>query len=190
MKHVLAAAAAALLCAAPAPAQIDDSLPPVRTQSISILPFHFLFGFYAGDYERVVAETVSLGLGSSYFSADGYTHEDIVSGEVYQTGELNYATLEGKVRYYPSADGLNGVSFGVTFGPTWVRGENVAPDGGDTFTALGVGFEVARSHTMGVDRRFYYGYGGGGKRLFPVTAASGEAQLVLPTLRLSVGMLF
>ncbi|HEX8210850.1 MAG TPA: hypothetical protein VF584_11800 [Longimicrobium sp.] len=190
MKRALAAAVAALLCAAPARAQIDDTLPPERTQSISILPFHFLFGFYAGDYERVVAPTVSLGLGSSYFSADGYTHEDIVSGEVYETGELHYATLEGKLRYYPSADGLNGVSFGVTFGPTWVRGDHVAPDGGDTFTALGVGFEVARSHTMGVDRRFYYGYGGGGKRLFPVTAASGEAQLVIPTLRLSVGMLF
>ncbi|HLL81011.1 MAG TPA: hypothetical protein VK420_00110 [Longimicrobium sp.] len=191
MKRALAAAAvAALLCAAPARAQTDDSYPAERTQSISILPFHFLFGFYAGDYERVVAPTISLGLGSSYFSADGYSYEELGTGATHQTGELNYATLEGKVRYYPSADGLNGVSFGLTFGPTWVRGENVAPGGEDTFTALGVGFEVARSHTMGVDRRFYYGYGGGGKRLFPVTAASGEAELVIPTLRLSVGVLF
>jgi hypothetical protein len=179
MKRALAAAAvAALLCAAPARAQTDDSYPPERTQSISILPFHFLFGFYAGDYERVVAPTISLGLGSSYFSADGYSYEELGTGEMHQTGELNYATLEGKVRYYPSADGLNGVSFGLTFGPTWVRGDNVAPGGEDTFTALGVGW------------RFYYGYGGGGKRLFPVTAASGEAELVIPTLRLSVGVLF
>lgn len=190
MKPALFVALAALLCAAPAHAQIDDSLPPERTQSISILPFHFLLGFYAGDYERVVAPTISLGLGSSYYSASGYSYEDPITAEMYQTGELNYATFEGKVRYYPSADGLNGVSFGLTFGPTWVRGENVAPTGEDTFTALGVGFEVARSHMLGVDRRFYYGYGGGGKRLFPVTAASGEAELVIPTLRLSVGMLF
>ena len=190
MKRALFAAAAALLCALPARAQIDDGEPPVRTQSVSILPFHFLFGFYAGDYERVVAPTISLGLGSSYFSADGYTYEDLSTGRMVTTGELRYGTLEGKVRYYPSGDGLNGLSFGVTFGPTIVRGTDVGPNGEDSFTAVGVGFEVARSHMMGIDRRFYYGYGAGGKRLFPITAPSGDAELALPTLRLSVGMLF
>jgi hypothetical protein len=190
MKRALFAAIAALLCAVPTHAQIDDAEPPVRTQSVSILPFHFLFGFYAGDYERVVAQTLTLGLGSSYFSADGYTYEDLSTSQIITTGELRYGTVEAKMRYYPDGDALNGLSFGLTFGPTIVRGTDVGPKGEDSFTAVGLGFEVARSHTMGIDRRFYYGYGGGGKRLFPITKPSGDAELALPTLRLSVGMLF
>jgi len=53
-----------------------------------------------------------------------------------------------------------------------------------------VGFEIARSNTLGVDRRFYYGYGAGAKRPFPFGDSSGDASLVLPTPRLSIGVLF
>jgi hypothetical protein len=191
MKHLLAAAAALLLAAAPARAQTDDDAPP-RVQSISILPFHFLIGFYAGDYERAMSNTLTLGLGASYFSMDGAETYDPYTSE--PTGsydsDFRYGTVEGKLRYYPSGDVLNGMSFGVTFGPTFVTGDGASPNRDDNFTAMGVGFEIARSQSLGVDRSFYYGYGGGAKRLFPIGAASGDAEKVLPTLRLSVGILF
>ena len=182
MKRTLAAAAALLLLAGPLAAQADSV--PAPRQSVSILPFHFLLGFYAGDYERALGSTLTVGMGASYFSMDGYEEPGS------ESSDFRYRTLEGKLRYYPSGDVLDGLSFGVTFGPTYFTGPGASPTGEDSFTAMGMGFEIARSHSMGVDRRFYYGYGGGAKRLFPMGRKSGEAELVLPTLRLSVGMLF
>jgi hypothetical protein len=170
---------AGALFAAPAAAQTTDTTAaPVRTQAISILPFHALIGFYAGDYERAVGQTATLGLGSSYFSL----------GE--GSDEFTYATAEAKLRYYPSGDPLRGLSFGLTVGPTFVStGEELAGED-ESYTAVGVGFEVARSHIMGEDQRFYYGYGAGGKRLFFTGDEADGVEVVIPTLRLSVGMAF
>lgn len=168
----------------------ESAPPPTRTQSISVLPLHFILGFYAGDYEKAVGRTITAGLGASYFSSGGGVEYDD-GGQSYGTDGFSYSTLEGKLRYYPSGDVLDGLSFGATFGPTHVTGDSASPDGDDSFTALGVGFELARSHSMGVDRRFYYGYGGGLKRLYAMGGGNDrDAELVLPTLRLSIGMLF
>jgi hypothetical protein len=170
---------AGALLAAPAAAQTADTTEaPMRMNSLSILPFHALLGFYAGDYERVVGQTATLGIGSSRFDLgddeDGFT----------------YATAEAKLRYYPSGDPLRGLSFGITAGPTYISaGESIAGED-ESYTALGVGFEVARSHIMGVDRRFYYGYGLGGKRLYFVDDDAEGVQFFIPTLRLSVGYAF
>jgi hypothetical protein len=170
---------ACALSAGPAAAQSSDTTAaPVRTQALSILPFHALIGFYAGDYEHAVGQTATLGLGASYFSL----------GE--DEDEFTYGTAEAKLRYYPSGDPLRGLSFGLTAGPTFVS-TGADFDGEDeSYTALGIGFEVARSHIMGVDQRFYYGYGAGGKRLFFTGDEAEGVELVIPTLRLSVGYAF
>jgi len=197
---LMAAAAAALACAAPAAAQSTpvrpDSASMVRTQALSILPFHFLFGWYAGDYERVLTRTTTLGFGASHFSfnwEDGYD-EGYVDGDGVIVGEedddFRYTSAEAKLRYYPSGDALDGLSFGITAGPTWVRNDLGSGNEEDTYAAIGLGFEIARSSTLGVDRRFYYGIGAGAKRLFPFSDGSDDAQHVIPTLRLSVGVLF
>lgn len=185
MSHRLFAAAA-LACAvavAPAAAQQGDSARAdlVRQQAISVLPLHAAFGFYAGDYERAVGQTVTAGLGASYFSLgdDG--------------DEFGYSSVEAKLRYYPSADPLNGLSFGLTMGPTFLSADDDfdgEAEADEDLTAFGVGFEIARSHLMGVDRRFYYGYGAGFKRLFVVSGEESGAEMALPTLRLSVGYAF
>ena len=179
MNHRLAAAAAlaCLLAGAPTAAQTDLAAPAPRTQAISVLPLHAAFGFYAGDYERAVSPTVTAGVAASYFSwGDG---ED----------ELRYSSLEARVRHYPSADPLNGLSFGLTFGPTLIE-EAVTAGAEEEVTAMGVGFEVARSHTVGVARHLYFAYGGGFKRLFPLSGAESGAETTLPILRLSVGYAF
>lgn len=175
-------AAAALACApvsVPAAAQQPapaDSL--VRTQAISILPLHAAFGFYAGDYERMMNPTTTVGVGGSYY--------EVGEGD----DRFHYASLEAKARYYPSADVLSGLSFGLTAGPTFVRADDDFDGESESATALGIGFEIARSHLMGVDRRFYYGYGGGLKRLFIVSGEAEGSETTLPTLRLSVGYAF
>jgi hypothetical protein len=185
MKHRLAAAVAAacLLAAVPAAAQSADSAGAyVPAQAISFLPLHAAFAFYAGDYERAVGQTVTAGLGASYFSL-GDDEDDV----------FGYSSVEAKIRYYPSGDPLNGLSFGLTAGPTFVKADDdldgeTEPD--EDMTAFGIGFEIARSHLMGVDRHFYYGYGAGFKRLFVVSGKESGADVALPTLRLSIGYAF
>ncbi|HEX8395057.1 MAG TPA: hypothetical protein VF665_22110 [Longimicrobium sp.] len=172
----LAPAAAAAQNTSPAP--VDSSL--VRNQVISILPIHAIFGFYAGEYERTLNQTVTLGLGASYFSIE----------------DLRYSTVEAKLRYYPSGDPLQGLSFGVTAGPTMLSDREYNDSYDDvrreSINGLGIGIEIARSQILGVDRRFYYGYGAGAKRVFFNDSEDqfGDAQLIIPTARLSVGYAF
>lgn len=164
----------------PAPAA-DSAL--VRTQVISILPLHSIFGFYAGEYERAINNTTTLGVGGSYFSLN----------------DFRYSTVEAKLRYYPSGDPLKGLSFGVTAGPTMLSDREYSYDDGnenerrESITGVGIGFEIAKSQLLGVDQRFYYGYGAGLKRIFfsgDDDALFSDAEVVLPTLRLSVGYAF
>ncbi|HZG43273.1 MAG TPA: hypothetical protein VEY93_09945 [Longimicrobium sp.] len=168
----LRSAAFALLCLAavlPASAQSPDSAAaPARRSVLSILPIHSSIGFYAGDFEQALSPTLTLGAGAGHFSI----------------GDYSYTSLELKGRFYPSEDALNGVSVGMTLGPTFLSEE-----GNGGVTAIGIGFEAAKSHLFGDDRRMYLGYGVGGKRLFFTDEAAG-AQLALPTLRFSVGYAF
>jgi hypothetical protein len=170
--HLIRSAAFALVCltaAAPAAAQTTDSAAvPARRSVVSILPIHSSIGFYAGDFEQALSPTFTLGLGSGHVSLGGYS----------------YTSLELKGRLYPSEDALNGVSVGLTLGPTFLSEE-----GNGGLTAIGIGFEAAKSHLFGDDQRLYMGYGVGGKRLFFTDDAAG-AQLALPTLRFSVGYAF
>jgi len=168
--------------AAQTPAPAADSA-VVRTQAISILPLHAAFGFYAGEYERAVNNTTTLGVGGSYFSLS----------------DLHYSTVEAKLRYYPSGDPLNGLSFGVSAGPTMLSDREYDDQDGvqgerrESVTGLGIGFEIAKSQLLGADRHFYYGYGAGLKRVFfsgDDDALFSDAEVVIPTLRLSVGYAF
>jgi hypothetical protein len=84
-----AAALAVLFAALPARAQDADSAaaPAPTLQVISVLPLHVMFGFYAGDYERAVNPTTTLGAGGSYYEAgDG-------------DDKFRYASAEAKLRY-------------------------------------------------------------------------------------------
>lgn len=173
---LFACAAAAVPAAAQQPVPVDTTA--IRTQALSILPLHAILGFYAGDYERAVGTTATLGIGASYFDLGD-------EGDVF-----TYGTAEAKLRYYPSGDPLRGLSFGITAGPTFVSTGDGFDGEDESYTALGVGFEIARSHILGVDRRFYYGYGAGAKRLFFAADEGDGAEVVIPTLRLSVGYAF
>ncbi|HEX5724967.1 MAG TPA: hypothetical protein VFX98_05850 [Longimicrobiaceae bacterium] len=167
----LCAASAAPLAGQQAPA---DSSSFVPRQVVSLQPIHALLEWYSGEYERVVSRTTTVGVGGSFFGLEG----------------VDYFSADAKLRYYPSGDPLRGLSFAVTVGPTLISDSDFE-EGEDDYQAVGVGFEVSRSHLSGVDRRFFWGYGIGAKRLIPFDGNGLEdGELAVPTLRFSVGYAF
>lgn len=170
-------AAAAPLAAQQTPA--DEAAPLVRRQAISFQPIHSIFQWYSVEYERAIGRTSTLAVSASHFGL----------------GDVDYFSGDVKWRYYPSGNPLRGFSFGVVAGPSLLDEdfddgcEDDCDDG--EFQAIGIGFEVGHSHVSGADRRFYWGYGIGAKRLFPFDDNDlDDSDLAVPTLRLSVGYAF
>jgi hypothetical protein len=153
IRHTVVVLAAAIaLAAVPAAAQEGEApsvIPP--RQVISIQPVHAILGWYSAEYERVVAPTTTIGVTGAYFDWEG---------------ESTYVSAEGTLRYYPSADALDGLAFGMTFGPTFVTdretyyyyGVAVEPMPYDVvppmremnrehFRAIGFGFEISRPYS-------------------------------------------
>jgi hypothetical protein len=188
-KCIFAAAAAALvLCSAPARAQtvvVPDTAP--RYQNVlSANPLGLLFGYYNGEYERAVSTTSTVGVAGAYFSLD--------------SDEL--AVLEAKYRYYPQARPFHGFSVGGSVGYGQISEEEeiytVAESGAvrqqqqqrDTRSAFIVGIELDYNWLVGRDRRFFIGTGIGGRRLIGGDVDS-DTPVVIPTLRLvNVGFAF
>ena len=134
-------------------------------QVISANPFGLLLEFFNAEYERVVSESSTAGIGGSTFSQD----------------DDRYINADVFWRYYPQNDALDGWAFGVKAGITSVAEE----------TFFGFGFDVNRSWVLGRDDNFYVGIGFGLKRLVG-TSSDDEFDLAyIPTIRIvNVGIAF
>lgn len=134
-------------------------------QAISANPFGLLLNLFNAEYERVISESSTAGLGgSTYFgSSDNYVNADVFW------------------RFYPSGNPLSGWAFGVKAGLTRV---------GDEGTFFGAGFDVNRSWVLGKNDDFYVGVGLGLKRMYVSNDASFDLKYI-PTFRLiNVGYVF
>lgn len=134
-------------------------------QVISANPFGLLLELFNVEYERVIGESTTAGVGgSSFFGAnDPYVNSDVF------------------LRLYPQGNPLEGLSFGVKAGLTHV---------GDEGTYFGLGFDFNRSWVMGVKNNYYAGIGFGLKRIFASKDADFDLQYV-PTFRIiNVGIVF
>jgi len=155
-----------LLAAAPAAAQ-----EPARN-AISANPFGLLLELFNAEYERVITESATLGVGGSF----GQWDNDF-SGE-----EETYANGDAFFRFYPQGNPLEGWAFGVKLGVTNV------PDQG---TFFGYGFDLNHSWLMGRNDNFYVGVGFGLKRLVGVEEDDAWDTEYVPTLRIvNVGFAF
>jgi hypothetical protein len=153
--------------------QAQQEPPPQYQQVISANPFGLLLEWFNAEYERVLGQSTTAGLGGSYHSTDNW----------------RYLNADVFYRYYPQGRALEGWAFGVKAGITSVR-EDFDDGGtpGDDGTLFGFGFDVNRSWLLGANDNFYVGVGFGLKRLL----GAEEGQLdYLPTIRIvNIGFAF
>jgi hypothetical protein len=116
-------------------------------QAISANPFGLLLELFNAEYERVVGESSTVGIGGSYLNAGEDT--EFEDNETYVNADVFY-------RFYPSGRPLDGWAFGAKVGLTKVS---------DFGTYFGYGFDVNRSWLLGKKNNFYVGVGFGLKRL-------------------------
>ena len=141
---------------------------------ISANPFGLLIEFFNMEYERVVGESSTIGIGGSTYTDDLENFEDVEDEETYVNADVFY-------RFYPSGNPLNGWMFGAKVGVTSVTDEG---------SYFGFGFDVNRSWLLGKRDNFYVGIGFGLKRLVGVEDAQG-IDVIIPTLRIvNVGIAF
>jgi hypothetical protein len=132
---------------------------------ISANPFGLLLGLTNGEYERVISEQTTAGIGGSSYNIE---KGDYVNADVFW-------------RYYPSGNPLDGWAFGVKAGVTHLV---------DAGTRFGYGFDANRSWILGRDNNFYVGVGFGLKRLLGGSDADFDLKYV-PTIRLvNIGYAF
>jgi hypothetical protein len=158
------AAAAIVFVTSPAQAQTTDSGP--RYQSvISANPFGILLEWFNAEYERVLTESTTVGVGGSWVTLD----------------DSDYKNADVFWRFYLQDHVLEGWMFGAKAGVTNTSGEG---------TFFGVGFDFNRSWLMGRNDNFYVGVGFGLKRLFGM-ADDYDDRTFIPTIRLvNVGVAF
>ncbi|MDR0788280.1 MAG: hypothetical protein LBG44_10520 [Gemmatimonadota bacterium] len=139
-----------------------------RANVVSANPFGILLEWFNLEYERVISDTGTLGIGGSTFRSD----------------QNNYYNLDLFGRFYLRDRALDGPMFGARVGLTSV------PDQG---TYPGIGFDLNWSWLMSRNDNFYVGIGFGIKRLMGVDR-EGEGSdflIYIPTFRLvNVGIVF
>lgn len=166
--HARVCTLAILLLAAAAPARAQDGLPE-RRNVISANPFGLLLEFFNGEYERVVSESSTAGVGGSFITQD----------------DVEYLNADAFFRFYPQGDPLDGWAFGAKAGITSVD---------DVGTYFGFGFDVNKSWLLGKNDNFYVGVGVGLKRLVGVSDEddpNDDLLMFIPTIRLiNVGFAF
>ncbi len=130
-------------------------------QVVSANPFGLILKFFNAEYERVISESTTAGIGGSSWIGE-YVNADVFW------------------RFYPSGSPLNGWAFGVKAGITRGWGEGTV--------GFGAGFDVNRSWVLGKNDDFYVGLGFGLKRM---VVSSDPGLEILPTFRIiNVGYLF
>jgi hypothetical protein len=163
-------------------AHAQEAPQPLRN-AISANPFGLLLELFNAEYERVVGESSTVGIGGSYFNSD----ENDEADPTFEDDDVTYSNVDVFYRYYPSGRPLDGWAFGAKVGLTMVDDDTVDSDG-DTF--FGYGFDVNRSWLIGKKNNFYVGVGFGLKKLVGASDESFDLEYI-PTIRIiNVGFAF
>jgi hypothetical protein len=163
-----------LATAAACPLHAQSPAPAAKRHVRSIQPVPALLAIFAGEYERVLSPTLTVGAGGTAWSMDGF----------------EYASAEVKARYYPSERAPAGFSIGGSVGVTRATEDRFARDDA---TDVGPSLGVLLNHRwlLGRERGFYVGLGLGAKRVYvDGETFTGGLMQRYPTYRLAVGYAF
>jgi hypothetical protein len=141
-----------------------------RVNLVSANPIGLLFEWYNGELEHAFSSTTSLAVAASRFDLD----------------DVNYTSLDGIARYYPSGRALRGFSIGVSAGVVKVDDEFEGTCIGcdeDDGTSATIGIRGDYVWILGRDQRFSVATGIGAKRLINNDFGTEG----LPIGRLSIG---
>jgi len=167
-----------------APAAVQAQATPEGTpfkQVISVQPLGIPALFFSGEYEGKASPNVTLGAGGSYFSP----------------GDVTYASVDAKVRYYPNA-ALKGFEVGATAGFLNVS-EKRDPDCsafdefcGEDQSASGatLGIQLDYQWLLGRQKKFAVALGAGMKRFLGTSDNVSDFTSFYPTARASIGWAF
>jgi len=158
------------LVLSPLRVQAQEGVPePVpHTHLISGNPLILVAGWFVAEYERKVAENMTLGISAGWLDLDD---------------DDDYMNVSGFLRYYPQDAAFTGFYLGGRAGPFNVD------DGVDSFTRFGIGIDIGYSWLLGPSRSFYVGLGIGVTRLLGGDLEN--ASETVPNLRMvNIGIAF
>lgn len=169
-KQFLAAAAAALLCAAPARAQTDTTATPQKFL-LTVNPIGILLDYYSLELEHALSDVVSVS----------------AAGEHSGVSDTEITAVDFRLRYYPQAKMFSGLALGASLGYGTFNGEEeYSYEGGQEFitdndlTGPTVGLEVNYNYLVGRDRRLFVGLGFGLRRLLSGGNDSDDTPDIVP----------
>lgn len=167
--------AMAALALAAAPARAQDPAPARRTV-VTLNPLGFPFEYYSGEFERIVTGLTTVGITASYLDLS----------------DDSYATLEGKLRFYPNEEAPKGFSVGLSAGITRLEGDewNGTETVRSSETRPTIGVIIDYNWILGRTRRFLVGTGVGAKRILGASGDIIDVETGYPTARFQIGFLF
>lgn len=170
-----AACATAALALAATPSAAQDPAPARRTV-ITLNPLGIPFEYFSGEFERIVTGLTTVGITGSYLG---------ISDE-------SYATLEGKLRFYPNEEAPKGFSVGLSGGITRLEGDewNGTENVRTSETRPTIGVIIDYNWILGRTRRFLVGTGVGAKRILGASGDIIDVNTGYPTARFQIGFLF
>ena len=154
-------------------AQQEVREPVTHGHVISGNPLILLAGWFNAEYERKVAENMTVGIAGGWLDLD----------------DNDYTNLGGFLRFYPQEAAFTGFYLGGRGGIHRVNEAHDAGSGDHSSTAFGIGIDVGYAWLLGPARSFYVGLGIGATRLF--SGDLGDASATVPSVRLiNVGVAF
>lgn len=167
-----------------------------RRQTVAVNPLALPLGAISAEYERAIGRNgFAVGVGGSASFANQFDLSQ---------ANAEFASVQGKLKYYPSENGLRGFSVGITAGLVHGRSDETVVDGSadcpinaqcviptittkHRATAPTLGAVVDYNWFIGRRRRFLVGLGAGARRVFGSSATRQVFGDVLPDGRLVVG---
>ncbi len=153
MKHLRAILAVLAFVAAASPAMAQSSSASHsgidRPNLISANPIGLLFQWYNAEFEHAIAPVASLAIAASSYDLDNAT----------------YASVDGIVRYYPTAGALRGFSVGASVGFIDINEDTCNGCTDDSGSSATVGVRADYVWILGRDQHLTAAAGVGAKRL-------------------------